>query len=149
MHLRMEVRARSEHISSSSSSSSVITAPSRYFEYETANREREPHGGRETGGGGKQWKWTDSGDGIRVVTALVRKRVQESGRKKAAGAATATAAATVTEGRRTGKAAAAAAAANGKGKRKSKAEEEEEGGRPSAGGPHRCGARRGAQSAAA
>ncbi|KMQ97028.1 neuroligin- x-linked-like protein [Lasius niger] len=69
MHLRMEVRARSEHISSSSSS--VITAPSRYFEYETANGEREPHGGRETGGGGKQWEWTDSGDGIRVLTALI------------------------------------------------------------------------------
>lgn len=141
MHLRMEVRARLEHISSSSSS--VITAPSRYFEFETANGEREPHGGRETGGGGKpyrkQWEWADSGDGIRVVTAaVVRKRVQESGRKKAAAA---------TEGRRTSK-----AAANGKGERKSKAEEkevEEEGGRPSAGGPHRCGARRGAQSAAA
>lgn len=120
----------------------MITAPSRYFEFETANGEREPHGGRETGGGGKpyrkQWKWADSGDGIRVVAAaLVRKRVQESGRKKAAAAA---------EGRRTGE-----AAASGKGKRKSKAEEEEEeeGGRPSAGGPHRCGARRGAQSAAA
>lgn len=127
MHLRMEVRVRSEHISSSSSSS-LITAPSRYFEFETANGEREPHGGRETGGGGKQWEWTDSGDRIRVVTVPVRKRVQqESGCKKAAATTT-----------------------NGKGKRKSKAEEEEEeGGRPSAGGPHRCGARRGAQSAAA
>lgn len=144
MHLRMEVRVRSEHISSSSSSSSVITAPSRYFEFETANGEREPHGGRETGGGGKpyrkQWEWADSGDGIRVVAAaaLVRKRVQESGSKKVVAA---------TEGRRTK----GEAASNGKGKRKSKAEEEEEqeGGRPSAGGPHRCGARRGAQSAAA
>lgn len=121
----------------------MITAPSRYFEFETANGERVPHGGRETGGGGKpyrkQWEWADSGDGIRVVAAaLVRKRVQESGSKKAAAA---------TEGRRTK----GEAAANGKGKRKPKAEEEkeQEGGRPSAGGPHRCGARRGAQSAAA
>ena len=131
MHLRMEVGARSEPISSSS----VTTATSRYFEFETTDGERKPVGGRGTGGGGKpyrkQWEWVDIGDGIRVVTAaaaaatavVVRKRAQEGGRKKAS-----------------------AAAANGEGKRKSEAEEE--GGRPSAGGPHRCGARRG-QSAAA
>lgn len=116
------------------SSSSVIIAPSRYFEFETTDGERKPLGGRGTGGGGKpywkQWEWIDVGDGIRVVApAAVRKRTQKGGRKKAA------------EGRRTGK-----ASTNGEGKRKLEAEEEE--GRPSAGGPHRCGARRG-QSAAA
>lgn len=143
MHLRMEVRVRSEPISSRSSSAIVV--PSRYFEFETANGERTPLGGRGTGGGGKPyrklWEWVDGGDGIRVVTAAVRKGTQEGERKKLLAAAR-------TEGRRTGKkaAAAAAAAVNGKGKRKSEAEEER--GRPSAGGPHRCGARRG-QSAAA
>lgn len=141
MHLRMEVRVRSEPISSRSSSAIVV--PSRYFEFETANGERTPLGGCGTGGGGKPyrklWEWVDGGDGIRVVTAVVRKGTQEGERKKLL------AAAARTEGRRTGKKA-AAATVNGKGKRKSEAEEER--GRPSAGGPHRCGARRG-QSAAA
>jgi len=136
MHLRMEVRARSEPISSSS----VIIASSRYFEFETTDGERKPLGGRGTGGDGKpyrkqQWEWIDVGDGTRVAAAAaaVRKRAQKGGRRKKTPAA---------EGRRTSK-----AAANGEGKRKLEAEEEE-GGRPSAGGPHRCGARRG-QSAAA
>lgn len=142
MHLRMEVRVRSEPISSRSSSAIVV--PSRYFEFETANGERTPLGGCGTGGGGKPyrklWEWVDGGeDGIRVVTAVVRKGAQEGERKKLL------AAAKTEGGRRTGKKA-AAATVNGKGKRKSEAEEER--GRPSAGGPHRCGARRG-QSAAA
>jgi len=77
----------------------------------------------------------DAGDGIRVEAAavVVRERVQEGGRKRAVSAA---------ERRGTSE----AAATNGKGKRKP--EGPEEGGRPSAGGPDRCGARRG-QSAAA
>lgn len=140
MHLRMEVRVCSESISSSRSSSAIIV-PSRYSEFETADGERKPLGGCGTGGGGKPyrklWEWVDGGDGIRVIAAVVQKGVQEEeGRRKILPAAR-------TEGRRTGK---KAAAANGKGKRKSEAEEER--GRPSAGGPHRCGARRG-QSAAA
>lgn len=141
MHLRMEVRVCSGPISSSSSSSSAIVVSSRYSEFETADGERKPLGGCGTGGGGKLyrklWEWVDGGDGIRVVAAVVRKGAQEGERKKLPAART--------EGRRTGKKA-AAAAANGKGKRKSEAAEER--GRPSAGGPHRCGARRG-QSAAA
>lgn len=141
MHLRMEVRVCSESISSSRSSSAIIV-PSRYSKFETADGERKPLGGCGTGGGGKPyrklWEWVDGGDGIRVIAAVVRKGVQEEGRRKKLPT-------TRTEGRRTGKKA-AAAAANGKGKRKSEAEEER--GRPSAGGPHRCGARRG-QSAAA
>lgn len=68
-----------------------------------------------------------------VATVVVRKRVREDRRKKVPRPAAG--------GQRTdGK------AANKSGKRKSKAADE--GGRPSAGGPHRCGARRG-QSAAA
>jgi hypothetical protein len=130
----MEVRAHSQP---SSSSKRVAIAPSRYFEFETADRERKRLGGRGIGGGGKsyrkQWKWVDAGDGIRVAVAVVvRERVQEGGRKRAVAAA---------ERRGTSE-----AATNGKGKRKPKGPEE--GGRPSAGGPDRCGARRG-QSAAA
>lgn len=128
MHLRMEVRVCSEPISSSSSSSAIVV-PSRYFEFETADGERKPLGGCGTGGGGKPyrklWEW--------VVATVVRKGAQKGGRKKLPTAAA-----------RTGKK--AAAAANGKGKRKSEAEEER--GRPSAGGPHRCGARRGKSAAA-
>ena len=145
MHLRMEVRVCSEPISSrsSGSSSSTIVVPSRYSEFETADEKRKPLGGCGIGGGGKPyrklWEWVDGSDGIRVVVvAAVRKGVQEGKRKKLPAAAAAR-----TEGRRTDKKA-AAAAVNGKGKRKS----EEERGRPSVGGPHRCGARRG-QSAAA
>lgn len=134
------MRVRSQPISSS-----AIALCREYFEFETANEERKPLGGCGIGGGGKlyrkQWEWVD-GDGIRVVVAaVVRKRVQESGRKKASVAA-------AESRRRTRKAATAASTAtNGKEKRKPEAEAEE-GGRPSAGGPHRCGARRG-QSAAA
>jgi len=129
--------------SSSGSSSSTIVVPSRYSEFETADEKRKPLGGCGIGGGGKPyrklWEWVDGSDGIRVVVvAAVRKGVQEGKRKKLPAAAAAR-----TEGRRTDKKA-AAAAVNGKGKRKS----EEERGRPSVGGPHRCGARRG-QSAAA
>lgn len=129
----MEVRVRQEPISSSSS---AIAVPSRYSEFETADGERKSLGGRGTGGGGKPyrklWEWVDGSDGIKVVAAVA----QEGGRKKLPTART--------EERRIGKK--AAAATNGKGKRKSEAEEER--GRPSVGGPHRCGARRG-QSAAA
>lgn len=132
------MRVRSEPISSSRSSS-AIAVPSRYSEFETADGERKSLGGRGTGGGGKPyrklWEWVDGSDGIKVVAAAARKGAQEGGRKKLPTART--------EERRTGK---KAAAANGKGKRKSEAEEER--GRPSVGGPHRCGARRG-QSAAA
>lgn len=128
------------------SSRSAIVVPSRYSEFETADGEREALGGCGTGGGGKPysrklWEWVDDGDGIRVVAAVVvRKGAQKGERKKLPAAA----AAARTEGRRTGKK--ATATNGGKGKRKSEAREER--GRPSAGGPHRCGARRG-QSAAA
>ncbi|KYN20398.1 hypothetical protein ALC57_07303 [Trachymyrmex cornetzi] len=142
----------------SSASTRATYAPengilSRYSEFETADEERKPLGGCGIGGGGKPyrklWEWVDGSDGIRVVAAAAaalaaaaaRKGVQEGKRKKLPAAAAAR-----TEGRRTGKKAAAAAAVNGKVKRKSEAEEER--GRPSVGGAHRCGGRRG-QSAAA
>jgi len=139
MHLRMEMRVCSEPISSRSSSSAIVI-PSCYSEFETAVGERKSVGACRTEGGGKSyrklWEWVNGNDAIKVVAAIVRKGTQEGERKKLPTARTV--------GRRTDKK--TATAGNGKGKRKSEAEEER--GRPSAGGPHRCGARRG-QSAAA